>query len=267
MKRYLIVSMQQQLQHNNVLLPVIENRAMRSKNLRSITAHLLAYIAPTNCVGCRTALFSYNRFMVGIPLCSHCAKSISFITEPRCNRCGIPLLSEQQLCLRCREIPNASYTNRSLCEYYGVVRDLIHHYKFKRCCAIASLFAPFLVQLWQQEYRGITVVPVPSSPRNIKKRGWDQIHLLLKEMQHYQKIPSISPLQRQRGTSQKQLSRSQRLENAQELFVYHYHKQLPRRIVLLDDIYTTGATLESCAALLHAHGVQKIYGLTVAIDL
>ena len=251
--------MQQQLQQECASTGVLAPRNM--------VAHLLAYVAPTNCAGCGGALSSYNRFIVDIPLCRHCAKSIIPVTEPLCKRCGIPLLSEQQYCLRCREIASASYTNRSIFEYYGIVRDLIHRYKFKRCSAIARFFAPLLVHLWQQEYRGMTVVPVPASPRSIKRRGWDQIQLLLREMQHGEKIPSLSPLQRRRGSSQKLLSRSQRLENAKKLFIYRYRHQMPQRIVLLDDIYTTGATLEACAALLRAHGAQEICGLTVAIDL
>ncbi len=262
--------MQQQLQSIRSLSAALQRSAMSSKKpeaLRKIVSHLLAYAAPADCVGCGTALSPHNRAVIDIPLCGPCAESIIPISEPYCKRCGIPLLSEQHHCLHCREIAEASYTNRSIFEYFGVVRALVHHYKFKRCSAIARFFAPFLVRLWQREYRGITVVPVPSSPRSIKRRGWDQIEFLLREMRYYENIPSLSLLRRRGGPSQKLLSRSQRLENAQKLFSYRYHRHIPQRIVLLDDIYTTGATLEACAALLIAQGAQEIYGLTVAVDL
>ena len=169
--------------------------------------------------------------------------------------------------MQCRDLSEPYVVHRTIFEYWGVVRDLVHQYKFKGCASVAHLFAPYLFQLWKRNYHSIPIVPVPSAPHNIQKRGWDQVTLLLRAMRRSGTVPSLSVIKRTRQRSQKELSRAQRLENAPRLFTLKRAGALPPHVVLLDDIYTTGATLEACANLLRSHGVRRVHGLTVAMDI
>ena len=240
--------------------------AISGTRVGRILPSILTYIVPTPCVECGCALTIANTEFMGIPLCRRCFAHITLLEPPYCKECGIPLISEQHICLRCREVAPI-ITNRSLFEYTGIIRNLVHHYKFGRRRAIARLFAYYLFERWHREWPTIPIVPVPSTPRNIKKRGWDQTRLLLQEMQRYGKVPHRLLLRRQSARAQKELSRVERLQNAQKLFFYKGAQKAPTQVVLLDDIYTTGATLQACASQLHSHGVQQIFGLTLAIDL
>ena len=118
-----------------------------------------------------------------------------------------------------------------------------------------------------ENYPNIVIVPVPGRKIVRKNKGWEHIDLIGKILKHKYKLPINKLLVRKGRKAQKTLSREKRAENLQKTISLRRNcKTLPNSIVLLDDVFTTGTTINECARILKSAGVDKIYSLTIAID-
>lgn len=153
---------------------------------------------------------------------------------------------------------------------------LVHRLKYHGASYLAAALAPVLVDLWHQtpeaaEYRKAAVVPVPISPLHLKKRGYNQAEELAAPVAKALSLPLVQPLQRidTAADSQTRLSAAERLKNARLAYkpLAEYEggkKLLPESLILVDDVYTTGATVRACAAALKKlPGVKKVAVLTL----
>ena len=231
-------------------------------------------------------------------LCRDCADSVTpahgntndVSLDSKCNMCGKPLISEIGTCLPCRNGGERSYERLwVLFPYIGKYRKLLTAYKFGKNLALADFFAdkiseiiPEIVKNEAPELKNAVIVPVPPRPGKIKETGWDQVEHLVKRLE---KIPGCLPVCRclRRGKSrvQKRLSRAERLENLKgRISVNAASAQvfLGKRadsasggstapsFILIDDVITTGSTIEVCSAVLKEAGAGKIYGICLCFD-
>jgi competence protein ComFC len=178
------------------------------------------------------------------------------------------LVSEEESCTRCRTRVFAFDRHIALFQYRDVVRELLYQYKFKGRRRIGSLFAALLSQLtlWQNDYS--LIVPVPSSARSVKKIGFGHVEAMAKKLSRQTGIPFSCCLKRGKGKAQKSLNFEGRRANLQGLISFK-NKKLPlsvNNIILLDDIFTTGATANECASVLKKNGAAAVTVLTVAMD-
>ena len=229
-----------------------------------IVTSLIEALVPQRCLLCSAALPGIS--VDGAPLCRVCADGLRPIGAPGCERCGIPLLSEQGLCLRCRERDFAFERSVAVFEYDGAVVDLIHAYKFGGSRLLGRPFGRLLYRAWHHWWPMLPIVPVPANPKSRAQRGWDQTLDLLAAMRRCGPVPAFTVLRRRRSQSQKQLNREQRLLNLRDTLSVRRGARLAPAVVLLDDVFTTGATLHECARVLRQHGVERVVGLTLAID-
>ena len=211
-----------------------------------------------------------------IPLCRLCHRTIQPLEGRRCERCSQPLTSESTLCLRCREREFWFDGNWSLFAYDGAVRELIYQYKFRNHRRLGRYFALWLARGYQARYAGLPVVPVPFRPSGKRKRGWDPIECILSHLNHTYRIPVQPLLVRANGRQQKCLDFEGRMGNLKGRVRMRagsigppasnppFH--LPGSVVLLDDIFTTGATASECSRVLREAGIAKVSVLTIAID-
>ena len=154
--------------------------------------------------------------------------------------------------------------------------DLIHKLKYKGEAHLAAALAPALAELWHNtpelaEYASGAIVPVPISKLHLRRRGYNQAEELAHPLAKALHMPLLAPLQRTdvKVDSQTRLSAAERLKNAR--LIYHADstykngaKPLPTHLVLVDDVYTTGATVRACAAVLKSlPGVKKVAVLTL----
>jgi ComF family protein len=113
-------------------------------------------------------------------------------------------------------------------------------------------------------------VPVPPKPGKIKKTGWDQIEYLAKLLEKPQ-VPVLRCLERLPSVSQKELNKEKRRENLKNKIVLRKQgnatQALPKTVILFDDVYTTGSTLDVCAAALKSGGAERVYGICLCYDL
>lgn len=217
-------------------------------------------IVPQRCVVC-------GRYLPGgPPLCDPCRATLTPISGPRCARCGVPLVYEIEVCVRCRQRELSYQTHRSLFAYAGTVKAVIVAYKFNRRRSVASVFVPYLAHRLRTEFPGAVVCPVPASRKGRRRRGFDQVAMLARLLHAQHDVDVRSLLARGRAGEQKKLDfvdRSRNLLGAIELRGGH---ELPRHVVLLDDVFTTGATINECARVLIGCGVERVDALTLAAD-
>jgi competence protein ComFC len=227
---------------------------------------LLDLAFPEDCLLCGIELVPGRRGAA--PVCPECVGRLAPLAGERCAVCGLPLISEEKTCTRCRERRFAFDRHRSLFEYRGDVRELLFYYKFKACSRLGELFAGFIARERADAELGVVVVPVPSRRRTVRKRGFAAVELLARRFARRARLPYAPCLARGEGLPQKTLDYEARLANlAGQITVLPVAADLSGRSVLLvDDIFTTGATAHECAAALKKAGASEVTVLTVAME-
>lgn len=230
-----------------------------SANLAGAAADLLF---PWRCAGCGRA---------GSPLCDACAQRVPPMPATGCPRCGNPL-ETTRLCAVCAGLLDDPLTlARSAALYEGVVRRAIHNFKYNREPALGPLLARYLVAaladpIWQPPLaRGLLVAPVPLHARREAQRGYNQAALLAGALAAATGLPVQNDLlTRSRETRpQVGLNAHERRQNVQDSFVADAAAH-GRHLLLIDDVFTTGATLRDCARAALAAGALSVSALTVA---
>lgn len=221
-----------------------------------------------------------------------CLSSIEEIGEPKCKRCGKPILNETvQFCRDCftrkqrfhpdtcgqgdREdtMLNLGYDqNAALWVYAGNIRQAILDYKYHGMKIYTDFFAARLAGSygwWIRSKKPQLLIPVPIHARKQRIRGYNQAGLLASGISQLTGIPvSHNLLVRTKFTDpQKTLTAEERRKNLEKVMQVHPERveAIPERVMIIDDIYTTGSTLDACAAVLKKAGVKEVYGLTLCI--
>ena len=220
------------------------------------------------CPGCRTLLAT----PLAGPVCDACWTSIAPVTPPFCMRCGDVLEGPdlidalQNECDRCRRHPPAFSIARSAGRYEGPLREVLHAFKYERRRQLALPLARLMrnsgCQLLQLNDAD-AVVPVPLHLWRSIRRGFNQAD----DLARYLRRPVWRVLRRRgHGPSQTNLSGTARRRNLRSEFVVRRHRTRLRgaTVVLIDDVMTTGATLDACARVLLDAGVREVRALTAA---
>lgn len=223
-----------------------------------------ALLAPA-CAACDTPLLC----PVDSPVCDACWRAVSPIPAPCCVRCGEPLWTGAgPACPRCAAHEPAFAIARSAARYDGPLRDVIHAFKFERRRVLATPLAALMRRAGHDLLAGAdAVVPVPLHPWRALRRGFNQADDLASRLGP----PVWRILHRTRGgPPQSALAGAERRANVAGAFAIRYGVRLvaARRrtaaVVLVDDVMTTGATLDACAQALRRAGVRQVAALTLA---
>jgi len=216
---------------------------------------LLALLVPPLCAGCRGPV----RAAADV-VCGACRRALPWLAGPCCPRCALPL-SREHACPAARQAFAAAH---AAVAYAGVARDLVGALKFAHGRPLAGVMAAHLIAcLPRGALDGAAVVPVPAHPARARARGYDQARLLATALARRTDTPLVTALRR-RGPPRRQLgaSRAQRLQPGR--IDVRSRGRVPARAVLVDDVHTTGATLDACARALRAGGCQEVIALTWA---
>ncbi len=189
----------------------------------------------------------------------------------RCRECSRPLISEQEICTRCRNREFLFDRHITVYRYRGSAKALVRAYKFQGRADLAPLFARELASLYRENFAGLPLVPVPARPGAARERVFDPVGLLVRHLSRETGAPVRRLLSRRRGVSQKSLSYAARLTNLRGRIVLrpaglHLDRRIDSGVVLVDDVFTTGATSHECARVLKAAGFSAVYVLTIAMD-
>lgn len=234
---------------------------------------LLPVLFPRHCPVCQKLVF-YGEFIH-----EECRRELSFIQSPVCMCCGKPVSSSTyEYCYDCRIFPKSFQHGISLFLYNEKTRPLMSAFKYKNRRVLADFFNWELCQhhLPRLEHLGVdAVVPVPIHKNKYKKRGYNQASLLSSRialtlnLSHYPDmlIRYVDTL------PQKQFNPQARLNNLKKAFRFNsrydtlVHENTSLSVLLVDDIYTSGATMEACSRILLKAGIAKVYILSICIGI
>jgi ComF family protein len=202
-----------------------------------------------------------------------CRVGVHYITAPFCDRCGLPYdgsIHQPFVCANCADVTFSFRFARSAVVANALLLQVIHHYKYNR----ALYFEPFLAELLVREAapalaaeKWDLIVPVPLHPAKQREREFNQAERLARHLSRATGIPVKTNLVRRVKPTETQthLNRGQRAENVRGAFAAIQPKQLHgEKVILLDDVMTTGATTSACAAALRQTGAGEVCVWTVA---
>ncbi len=189
------------------------------------------------------------------------------LPDELCLWCGEPLPAELSACGRCEGGGKYSIPTRSRFVLTDEATALIHRIKYDSFPELLELLMPFLTD-WDpfhdvaDDLAAFTLVPVPLHPDKLWRRGFNVPTLLALRLAEAWGLPVSFGLKRVReGERQAGLPRKERLGNLKGAFAWE--GEVPAKVLLIDDVYTTGATLESCAAPVRKKGVKEVRALSV----
>jgi competence protein ComFC len=217
----------------------------------------LDWLYPPRCGGCSKP---------GARWCAECQNSTHVISPPICERCGRPL-SVPGYCSLCRVSPPRLTALRSWAVFNGSLRKALHRLKYNRDVALGDVLAqPLITMLFESGWSVDMITPVPLSEGRKRERGYNQAALLAWPValgcgiDYQSKL--LSKIRETR--SQVGLSADQRRENVSGAYQSLDNSITGKRILVVDDITTTGATLDACAVALFNAGAKQVFGLTLA---
>jgi ComF family protein len=202
--------------------------------------------------------------------CDECLSEAPRVGSPFCPRCGSELLSESSatgLCVRCRSTPFQVERIRSAVYSEGAVREALHAFKYDGVTALAAPLASLMVDYWSRHPMSVDVmVPVPLHKHRLRRRGFNQAALLARELaKHVHLALDEGSLVRHRSTAaQVDLDADERKANVRDAFRCIGDGIAGRDVLLVDDVCTTGSTLEACATALREGGARSVQALTLA---
>lgn len=201
-----------------------------------------------------------------------CRKLLKYIHDPTCLKCGKPI--ENAMKEYCADCARRQYTynyGKALWVYNQASSQSIFAYKYKSRKEYARFYSEELLKVHGQWIRSIkpdAIIPVPLNRRKLKLRGFNQAELIGENIGMVLNIPLESGLLiRSRLTApQKELTPRERLKNLEKAFsINKKNTKSYNRVLLIDDIYTTGSTIEACAKVLSANGIKEIYFICLCI--
>lgn len=227
---------------------------------------IISIFFPKTCPLCERII--YDKMYI----CGNCLENLYVIKEPKCYKCGKPLNSDERIiCSDCTKTTHCFDKGIAVFEYKKEIRESLHRFKYENQRVYSELYAKAAVKLYEstfREWKVDKIIPVPMYHRKKIKRGYNQAEEFADELSKYTGIPRDNKcLVRTKNTNpQKGLNSEQRRINMERAFAVDVSRlRMCSNVLLVDDIYTTGSTIDGCAKLLRAAGVQKIYFLCIAI--
>ncbi|MDD5190837.1 MAG: ComF family protein, partial [Dehalococcoidales bacterium] len=227
-------------------------------NLRGAALNLLF---PQYCLGCGKE----ESF-----ICSDCSRNLPYIFCATCPTCGAPQ-TNGVTCARCLERHPEIDGIQAPFRFEGVIREAIHQLKYQNLRAIAPGLAVFIQEFLEDHpVEADLLVPVPLHPKRLRERGYNQSALLTRELGGLLHLPVdekslvrrhyVSPQARTRSVSE-------RFQNVMNLFECSPAVVYGKSVIIMDDVTTSGATLNACAAALKKAGAIRVLGLALAKEI
>jgi ComF family protein len=240
-----------------------------AESLKGLFSAGLALVYPEACQFCDAARATAAEGFV----CADCRAQVRFVEPPFCDRCGLPFegaLTTTFECTNCRETELSFQSARSAVVARDKVLEAIHRYKYQRALWFEPFLAELLISRAQPELAGQkwdAIVPIPLHTTKQREREFNQAERLADRLSAATGIPlDTRSLRRVLPTrTQTMLSRPERVANVRNAFAMMPRTSLKgERIILVDDVFTTGATTNACAEVLLAAGAGEVCVWTLA---
>ncbi len=230
---------------------------------KEIGDRLLTLFFPKRCVFCDGVIASDNG------ICPKCIHKAKIIKEAFCLKCGKKLSDEKIYCYDCTRKKQEFERNFAVFEY-PQVRESLYRFKYNGRAEYAAFYAR---KAWERHGEILkqlhidAIVPIPLHAGRMRKRGYNQAEEFGRELANLSGIPlNIHLLKRVKATKPlKTLDNEKRQNNLKKAFLIVQNDVKLKTIILVDDIYTTGTTLNEAARVCKSSGVEKVYTLTIAV--
>ncbi len=204
----------------------------------------------------------------GEKICVECMNQLKLLTPPWCMKCGKKLMGEREFCSDCRNRKHEFVRGRALYEYESVSAS-IYRLKYGKRQEYADFFGEEIVRYlgdFLEHVKPDALIPIPLHKKRLSKRGYNQAALLARAVGKYFGVPVEEKLLvRVKNTAPLKLQNpSERQNNLKKAFNMAKNDVKLNTTVIIDDIYTTGSTIDEAARVLKAAGVKNIYFITLA---
>lgn len=204
-------------------------------------------------------------------VCKKCESELKYIREPICKKCGKQLCEEEEeYCGDCKGRVHYFDSGIGVFAYTGAIKRAIYEFKYKDMKVYGRFFGKKMAE-YAKEYinhwDADVIIPVPVSKKKYLKRGYNQAEILAKELAKHCDV-SMDPtvLYRCKDTKpQKEMTRENRKKNLENAFIISGNVVKYNKVILVDDIYTTGSTMDECAKALKSSGVNEVYFISQTI--
>ncbi|MEW6606332.1 MAG: ComF family protein [bacterium] len=233
---------------------------------------LINFIFPSKCRTCGKLLPTLAEKYI----CNECFSKINRVSPPYCDKCGKMLVEsfneiEKPLCEECQIHKKHFLKARIMGVYEGILRESIHIFKFEKKICMQKPLSELLVNYLKEQQGDLIsqidfIIPVPLHRKRFRVRGFNQAQLLAFHIGRYFNLPLNLDLKRIRFTTpQMNLEREQRIQNIKGAFAVKNQNIITNKhLLLVDDIFTTGATVNECSKVLMKAGAKQVFVLTLA---
>lgn len=226
---------------------------------------ILEILYPPRCPVCHGILKGKNG------ICPECRKRLPYIKEPKCKKCGKQLeREEQEYCRDCNRYSHAFDRGAAVFVYDDIMRRSISMFKYHNRREYAKVYASEMYKncgWFLKQASPEVLLPVPVHRQKKRQRGFNQAELVAKELGKLMKVPVDADylVRKEKTTPQKELTRGQRRMNLKEAFEVCPKGEYYKRVLLIDDIYTTGATMDAISEILRENQTKIIFFLTICV--
>lgn len=240
------------------------------EELDSVMDSIAGIIFPRRCPVC-DGIIKNSEVRRGRLICGECESKVPIIYEPRCKKCSKPLSdSRAEYCYDCSRVRHKYKTGLALVEHRGPMRKSVYSIKYKNRREYLDYYMSEMARIHGdtiREWNADALVPVPMYRKKEIKRGFNQAAEAAKILGTYLDMPVEERLIVRTADTrpQKELSDTERRKNVEKAF--HIDKNIVklRKVILVDDIYTTGSTIDSCAKVLIDKGVEEVCYISISI--
>lgn len=225
---------------------------------------LINILYPVKCPICGNVLAKDRK------ICKDCERDVKIIGEPKCVKCGKPLWKEEKLfCKDCKGRQRQFDKCIAVFEYSGSIRKSIHQFKYENARVYADYYGDMAVKLYGnllKQWKIDVIVSVPIYKKKQIKRGYNQAQVFGQTVSKYSGIPIDDKLliRIKETVPQKELANTMRYLNLKDAFAIDRDRiREIKNVLLVDDIFTTGSTMDACSYILKRAGVEKVYGLCI----
>jgi ComF family protein len=226
-------------------------------------------IYPSTCPVCMEVLD--KRMDHECYICERCKKKLSYIQSPRCLKCGKPVdHDETEFCYDCSRVEHIYTQGVGVWAYTNEIKNSIYQFKYHNKREYGTFYGLEIKNRYEaviNNWHADVLIPVPLHKSKLRKRGYNQAEIIAKEVGSLLGMPVDSNLleRRKKTRAQKELSDKERLKNLKNAFQITQNNVKYNRVILVDDIYTTGTTIDACTKVLLDAGVNKVFYISLCI--
>jgi len=251
------------LRNTNIQLKELWSQSKKIFNLG------IEIIYPATCPICSQVLD--KKINKKVYICEKCREQLSYIESPRCLKCGKPVdNAETEFCYDCSRVNHIYSQGVGVWAYTDEIKNSIYQFKYHNKREYGTFYGFELKDRYESIIRSWdadVLIPVPLHKSKLRKRGYNQADIIAKSIGKLLDIPVDNQLlfRKKKTLAQKELNDKERMKNLENAFNIGEKVVKYNKVIIVDDIYTTGTTIDACAKILMDAGADKVYYISLCI--